>query len=123
MNAKATVMQSVKDFDPNKCHHCVFHWPQFQQFTEEAFVTSLKKAISLDDSSYYHESYPNWRELNEEYTKILAILEARPREGLPEFVAACDALLQLQATQQSYIRHDLYLDLQGHPVEFVSCCR
>ena len=86
-------------------------------------MVTLKKVLAEGDDSYYHKNYPNWPGLNEEYRKILTILEARPRQGWSEFVAACDTLMQLQASQKSYIRYDLYLDLEGHPVEFIPCCR
>lgn len=98
-----------------------FHFPQFELFTEEMFVKELKEVLSEDykHNDYYKENYPNWKELNEEYKKILDMMG----KGREEFVAACDRLMELQKTQNSYIRHNLFLDLQGGVAELNPCCK
>ncbi len=95
--------------------HCEFHFPQFNYFTEEMLHGEIERVLlaSNDPTSYFRKSYPNWNYLSEEYKKIKDM----------EFIDACEYLMELQQKETSYIRHDLYLTLQGQVAVFEPCCK
>lgn len=113
-------MKSVKECTHG---HCQFHHPQFRRFTEEELQEELTRVLDPKDKGrdYYQNNYPNWPQLDEEYRKLLAMM---PCKSMEEFIAVCDAFETLQESQLSYIRHKLYLALDGSGVaEFIPCCR
>ncbi len=120
-------MKSVKDFDPAKCNNCVFHFPQFERFTESELRASLESAIKDSEvefngeytrsEQYFKYAYKNWRELTAEYKKMMSI----------PFIEACNALVDLseaesEAGRSCFISSDLYLDLRGGVAKFRPCC-
>lgn len=103
-------LKNIKDCD---FKHCLFHFPQFEKFREDDLKRDIQETLILNDDSYYHRAYANWKELNDKYQEIYDLIDK-------DFIQACELLMSLY--ESSYIRYDLYLDCQNGVAKLNVCC-